>query len=389
MRYRPDHGAKMSKLERGAQVAIVLLAFVVVTAALKFSQDLMAPLALALVIGVVLSPISDMWERLGFPAVFGALTSLILTLLFIVFIAMMVQPVVVRILEAWPTITAEMRGFVVEVQSALRGLEDASKEVQGALTGEGAEGSETPVEAVAEEAVKQAAEEEGSGIDFPTTTDALFLAPAVAGQTVIFAGVLFFFLLTRREVYDWIAHRIAPDGQTGETAMRLRLAERQVARYFLTISVINVGLGLCAALVMGLLGVPSPYIWGVTVTLLNFVLYLGPAIVFAALGVTGIVAFDGAYSLAPALSYLGLNLIEAQFVTPSAIGRQLSVNPLLIFVALIFFLWLWGPLGGFVAIPLLLWAMVLGDEIKISARERARLAGTATPEADTDAAGTG
>ena len=47
-------------------------------------------------------------------------------------------------------------------------------------------------------------------------------------------------------------------------------------------------------------------------------------------------------------------MLEAQFVTPMVVGRTMTLNPFIVVLALIFWIWLWGPLGGFVAIPALL-----------------------------------
>jgi predicted PurR-regulated permease PerM len=81
--------------------------------------------------------------------------------------------------------------------------------------------------------------------------------------------------------------------------------------------------------------------------------------VAVALTLTGIAVFDGTAALLPPLVFIGCNLIESQFVTPSFVGRQVSVSPLMVFLALVFWLWLWGPIGGFIAIPLLLWVMAM------------------------------
>ncbi|EKE43472.1 hypothetical protein OCGS_2204 [Oceaniovalibus guishaninsula JLT2003] len=346
-------GGGTTRLDRAAQISLIVLGVCAAAAALQYAESLLAPVVLALVIGVVLSPISDFWERIGAPRVIGALTSLMLTLGFVIVLVMLVQPVAFRVVSAWPTILSETRGTLVELQTAFEGLRNVGQEVDRALTGD------APPPTAAGPA-------DTSVIAIPDTADALFLAPAVLGQTAVFAGTLFFFLLTRQEVYAWIARRIAPDTMTHDVAIRLRLAERQVARYFLTITVINTGLGVAVTAGMTALGMPEPYVWGAAATLLNFILYLGPAMLFGAFVIAGMVQFDGIASLLPALVYGGMNLIEAQFVTPAAVGKRLSVNPLLVFLALIAFLWFWGPLGGIVAIPLLLWAMVLANEIRMT-----------------------
>ncbi|RVT83990.1 AI-2E family transporter [Rhodobacteraceae bacterium CCMM004] len=368
-RYR---GTRMHKLERGAQVAVIAIGVVAFVTGMSLAQDVLAPMVLALVIGVVLSPISDMWMRIGFPPAAGALTSLILTLALLMALIFVAQPIVVRIIDAWPVILQEMSATIAEVQNALRGLESVSEQVEGAISGEGtgvaaaADGSIASSRDTAE--VAAPANGDPSAM-VPSPVEALSLAPAVLAKVVIFAGVLFFFLLTRVEIYAWIARRIAPAGQEREIALRLRAAERQVSTYFITISIINAGLGAAVTIAVMIMGLPSPFIWGAAAMLLNFVLYLGPTALIAAFTVAGIVHFDGAMSLLPPVVYLTLNMIEAQFVTPTALGKRLSVNPLLIFLALVFLLWLWGPLGGIVAIPLLLWGIVLSSNLREGRRE--------------------
>lgn len=342
-----------NRLRIAAHIALVLAGAVAFFWGLYVAQSVFAPTVLAFVFGVVLSPLSDFWERLGLKRGLSALLSLVLTLFLIVLIAGLALPVADRLIEAWPTILRETRALIFDFQAMLQGLESAGEEVRQAVSGSG----------------ENTGSSEGGSIAIPTTADALFLAPSVLGQTITFAGVLFFFLLTRNEVYAWVAQHVAPEHLETQTAHRLKQAEREVARYFLTISVVNAGFGICTSIAMVLLGVPSPLLWGAAVFVLNFILYLGPALVFAGLLLTGLIVFDGSYSFVPALVFLGLNLIEAQFVTPSAIGRTMQVNPLLIFFSLVFFLWLWGPLGGFVAIPMLLWALSLTEELSATRKE--------------------
>lgn len=251
------------RIRTAAHIAMIAGGLIAVIFGLYMSQSVLAPTMLALVFGVVLSPLSDFWERLGLPRGLSALISLVLTLLLITVLAGLSLPVAQRVIDAWPTIVGEVRSMIYNVQSLFQTLEEAGRQVEAAMGGQGGDGGE------------------GDAMALPSTADALFLAPAVLGQTITFAGVLFFFLLTRTEVYAWIAQHIAPVNLEHETAMRLRLAERQVARYFLTITIVNVCFGLAVTVCMAVEGVPSPFLWGIATALLNYVLYLGPAIVFA------------------------------------------------------------------------------------------------------------
>ena len=94
---------------------------------------------------------------------------------------------------------------------------------------------------------------------------------------------------------------------------------------------------------------------GALAGLLNFVIYVGPALMALILLGIGMVTFDTLVSsLMPPAVFLVLHLVESQFVTPAVLGRTLTLNPFVIFLALAFWIWIWGPIGGFIAVPGLL-----------------------------------
>lgn len=339
----------MDRTERLAQVSLIVLGVVALIAALDFAEDIFAPLALALVTGVVLSPLADFWERRGYSPVWGALLGLVGTLLVIGGLVLAFQPIISQLVAQAPKVWSDMKEVVDGFRDLMRGLSDASESVAAAVAPE------------ANAAPEGAGDEDA--VDLPTATDALLMAPAILSQILVFSGALFFFLLTRSGIYDWVSLHLSDHGGRAELAQKLRRADRNVSRYFSTITLINAGLGAVTAAALQLIGVTDAIIWGVVAFVVNFVVYLGPAIFVVVLLFVGVAQFDGALSLAPAAAFVVLNTIEGQFVTPALVGRHMSVNPLLVFLSLIFGLWLWGPIGGIVAIPLLLWVLVLSGAL--------------------------
>jgi predicted PurR-regulated permease PerM len=100
---------------------------------------------------------------------------------------------------------------------------------------------------------------------------------------------------------------------------------------------------------------------------MNFIPYIGDAIVCGTLFAVGLLSFAtlGQALVAP-LAYIAATTLEGQFITPSIIGHRLTLNPFLIFVSIAFWAWMWGPIGAFLAVPLVMSAMVaarhlLGD----------------------------
>ena len=325
------------------RVSVTILAVVAVFSVLKIGAEIFAPLALALITGVMLAPIMDSLEKLKLPPAFAALLVLLGGMFLIVALAFIAEPLIWRIVEELPKIKWEVRAWIEEFRNIVRGLDEVNKQVEEAL------GTELNVKG----------EEDSAQV--PSLSTALFLAPQLLAQILIFVGTLFFFLLTRNGIYAWMSALIGGAGHAEEVHTRFTTAEHLVSRYFLTITAINVGLGVALAVALSLIGLPGAMIWGVVAALLNYVLYLGPAVLVLGLVIAGILAFNGVHSFAPPLIFLFLNMIESQFATPSLIGKNISLNPLLIFVSLVFWLWLWGPVGGIIAIPVLLIAIALLD----------------------------
>ena len=341
----------MQNLDRLTKISIVIIGMVATFAALETLEGIFAPLALALVAGVVLSPLSDFWEARGYSSVVGAVLGLVATLLVMASFALIFHPVVAQLVDQAPKVWSDMQESIRTVRGLLRGLSDVTEGVSEAIA---PEANASPQGAVVAD---------GEGVELPTVTDAVLAAPLVVSQILIFGGALFFFLLTRTEIYNWAAGLMPSRGERVHLARKLRHAEREVSRYFVTITMINAGLGVAIAATLQMLGMPDAILWGVVGFLLNFVVYLGPAIFLFALLFAGVAVFDGWLALAPAASFLILNALEAQFVTPALVGRNMAINPLLVFLALVFGIWLWGPIGGIVAIPLLLWALVLHKDL--------------------------
>ncbi|MFW2588444.1 AI-2E family transporter [Sagittula sp. SSi028] len=307
--------------------ALIVLAVIAVIAALRLSGDLTAPVVLGLVVGVVVAPIAARLSRVGVPRSLSASVTLLLTFALLVLFISALGPVASGLMEEIPKIQAEIRGWLQQIIQAVRGTEAIGREIEETI----AEGGD--------EAVKAAV---------PTIMDALWMAPNFAAQALIFAGTLFFFVLTSDEIYGMLPQRAAA----------LRDADRAVSHYFTTVTAINAGLGLATFGALTLIGVPNAMLWGGAAFVLNFVLYLGPIIMMASLFIAGVMNFNGLMILAPTAAFLCLNMMEAQFVTPSLVGQRLHLNPLVVFLAILFGLWLWGPVGGIVSLPVLVWFMV-------------------------------
>ncbi len=182
-----------------------------------------------------------------------------------------------------------------------------------------------------------------------------FSAPTVLAQILIFLVSLYFFIATREEIKTFIVDLFAANRTRQAVAHIFDEVEQFISRYLLSITFINIGLGLVMSLALWAAGIPAPFLWGMLAGVMNYITYIGPAIMMASLFGVGLVSFDTVNAaLIPVGIYLVINGIEAQLVTPTVIGRAMLLNPFLVFFAITFWIWAWGPLGGFIAVPMLL-----------------------------------
>jgi predicted PurR-regulated permease PerM len=130
--------------------------------------------------------------------------------------------------------------------------------------------------------------------------------------------------------------------------------------YFGTFTLVNLSLGVVAAVLTWATGLPNPLLWGVLACVFNYIPYIGPALVIGTLGLVGLLVHPtiGEAAIAPVI-YLAVVTLEGQFITPTLMGQRLELNPFAVFLAIAFFAWLWGPLGAFLAVPMLMATSVI------------------------------
>jgi len=142
-----------------------------------------------------------------------------------------------------------------------------------------------------------------------------------------------------------------------ESAHVMRVIERvrrEVGRFYVTTSLINVGLALATGCLMMACDMPNPFLWGTIAGLLNFIPYAGPATTLILLSLVAVVSFDGlAHVVYVAGSFLGLTIVEGQLIQPLLVGRRLQLNPMLVFLSLWFGGLFWGVAGVILATPTL------------------------------------
>ena len=167
--------------------------------------------------------------------------------------------------------------------------------------------------------------------------------------------ILLYFLLAYDNVFLSKLIKLMPTLQDKRRAVSiLSEIESHVSKYLLTITLINIGLGIAVGVTVGMLGLRNPGMWGVMVAGVNFVPYLGALTGIICMTIGAVLSFDSiGYAMVFPAAYLFIATIEGNFVTPYVMGRSLTLNPVLILLSLTFWGFLWGIAGIILAVPIL------------------------------------
>jgi len=185
---------------------------------------------------------------------------------------------------------------------------------------------------------------------------------AGVGETL----VLLYLLLASGDLFLQKLVHVIPTLRDKKRAVEISHEMQQnISNYLFSVSLINIGLGSVVSAGLYFMGVPDAAMWGILVAVLNFVPYFGPVAGVILLASVGLLTFDTSLwqALLPPAWYLLLHLLEANFITPVLLGRRFTLNPVVIFVSLIFWTWLWGVPGSLLSVPILVSIKVVCDRV--------------------------
>jgi predicted PurR-regulated permease PerM len=179
-------------------------------------------------------------------------------------------------------------------------------------------------------------------------------AATLVAEVAVVVFVIYFALADGPRYREKLLQRAGPGGQ-GRMQRVFDELQRDVEQYLLNRVVLNGILGVVITVVYWLYGLEHAAIWGITTALLHFVPYVGPAVGFVLPTAMAVIQYDGNVPriVGVAAIYAVLVSIQGNLVDPIFLGKQLRLNALAVFLGSLFWYWLWGPLGLFLAVPLL------------------------------------
>src|SRR5579872_792430 len=191
---------------------------------------------------------------------------------------------------------------------------------------------------------------------------ALEFVPPTFTEFLLFVATLILFIASWRDLRRTLVMTFTGHDSRLRALRVLNAIEEHLGAYLITVTLINVAVGVATGLICWAAGMPDPAGLGALAAALNYLPIIGPVAMFAVLVLVGVIAFSsiGAALVAP-LAFVGVTFLEGHFITPTIIGRRLELNALAVFISLAFWTWLWGPMGAFLSSPLLIVLLVIGE----------------------------
>jgi predicted PurR-regulated permease PerM len=324
-----------------AQAAAIGMFVILFLVALSLARAILLPVTSAFVVTMMLGSLSARAERYQIPSLVSAIFFwlLVITVSYGV-IVLLAAPVV-----EWIGKAPEIGRNIQEKLHVLDRPIAALQELRDALLPSDKKGS--------------------LGVDIMSFVQtALSIVTPAIGQIFIFFGTLFFMLLGRSQLRRVLVVFFDDRDARLRTLKIMNDIEHNLTGYLSVVTVINVAVGLCGGAAAWIAGLPHPVAWAVLGFIFNFIPYVGALIMEVGLFMVGLVTFPTlTHALVAPLIFLVLATLEGHFFTPSIMGRRLTLNPLTVFLSLAFWAWLWGPAGAFLAVPLLIVALVVIDHL--------------------------
>jgi len=337
----------------GSPRLVILGGLVLAVACLYWARIVFIPIALALLITFLLSPVVGLVRRTGLDQVPAVAVVVTLTLLLAGGLGWALFSQLTTLADDLPHYRATIARKIADVQRVRKGgtlekVEDTAKDVMAQIE-RTTQATEKPLPVVV------------------TAPHPLWQLPRIIetlGGAVLVFVLLVFMLIQQRDLRARVIRLFGHD-RLAETTRALDEASARISRYLLTQSGLNASFGATIMLGLFLLEVPFALVWGFFAALLRFIPYVGAWAAALVPIAVSLAIFDGWMKpLLIAGLFAGTELIIVLVLEPLFYGRSAGVSAIALLIAAAFWAWLWGPIGLALAIPLTVCLVVFSRTVK-------------------------
>jgi predicted PurR-regulated permease PerM len=346
-----------------------------VVGTLYIAREVLLPLALAILLSFVLTPLLLLLRKVKVPRVLAVIIVVTLAFAIIFGLGWMMSQQASQLAGDLPRYqhvlaekiatlrkSASSSTTLEKAADALKGIEDELNQSSAPQAPSAAPAPSLGDQAPAKPVLVEITKPQPRWFEILQSVLGTVLPPlATAGIVILF---VIFILLQREDLRDRLVRLMGASDMQRATATMNDAATR-LSGYFLRQVLINSAYGVFIALGLWAIGIPSPMVWGILAMLMRFVPYVGPFIAAAPPVLLGaVVNPDWSTMLLTGALFLGSELIMGQVVEPLVYGHGTGLSPIAVILSTVFWTWLWGPLGLLLAMPLTVCLVVLGRHVE-------------------------
>ena len=333
---QPEH---VDRLRQISTWSLAVLATIATGAVLYFARELLLPIVTAFVVGVMLSPVVRKLEERRVPRSLSAALIVICTALIISAVAALVATSIAGLAGKLPELGGKLEVF--------NGVLDSIRRMELSV----GINPTTAAPAVPLPSIEWV----------PTTIG--FVSPPLTGF-VYFLIVLLLFLAWWPDLRRTLVMTFASRDSRLTVLRILNEVESSLAAYLGTVALINLAVGAAAGVIALATGLPSPIGIAALGATLNFIPIVGPIATIIVLALVGVLTAPSlGLGLLPAGLFTVVVFLEGQLITPAIIGRRIEINSLAVLLSLLFWTWMWGPMGAFLSSPILIVGLILKEHL--------------------------
>ena len=348
----PRNNAPVPRAPRNVSLFYILASLALITAALYWARAVLIPVALAILLAFLLTPVVVALQRRGLGRVLSVILVAVLAFTFLGGISWVVGRQFVALINDLPSYQDNIKRKITDIRSAGKGGFFEKAQETAEQIGQELQAEERPV-ASRDKPIPVVIQPPSMLWQVPVLLEPL----ATAGLVIV---LVLFMLLDRGDLRNRFI-RLVGYGRLTVTTKALEEAGMRISRYLLMQSLLNGSQGLVLGVGLWLIGLPYAILWGALTALLRFIPYAGPVAAALFPAFLSLAVFPGWQQPLMVIGLiLLLELISNMIMEPLLYGRTAGVSEVLLMVAIAFWTWLWGPIGLLLATPLTVSLGVLG-----------------------------
>ena len=314
-------------------------------AACYVAAEIVLPIVLAFVLGAMFQPVMRLLLRFRLPRILAALIIVLSLVSAFAAVGLLLSGPSAQLIAQVPRTLPRMQQRLDFLSAPMRSIGRALEHVESLAPG----GGQQPV-----------------AVQGPTLPEKVLQQVRIVGEGAFATLLILFFLLIAGDQFLRRLVEILPGFKEKRQAVDIaQQIEQDISIYLVTITSMNILVGVATAGMAWFTGLGSPLLWGTAAFLLNYVPILGPTAGVIIFLVAGIVTIEPLWAaFLPAVLYFLIHCAEGETITPMLLAARFTVNPVLVTIGVIFWYWMWGVAGAILATPMLAILKIICDRIE-------------------------